>query len=88
MLVFTGGRTMSGILVAYARFVEVQQRRTCIVAELSPSRETQAPRTQPAAADEPNDAGEDRSAPNAAQVAARSTVADAAMRAHPDSISQ
>ena len=49
---------MAGILVAHARFVEVQQRRARIVAELGQSRETRAALTAPAANDEPIDVGE------------------------------
>ena len=49
---------MAGILVAHARFVEVQQRRARIVAELGQSRKTRAALAEPAATDEPVDVGE------------------------------
>lgn len=49
---------MAGILVAHARFVEVQQRRARIAAELGQSRETRAPRRRQAATEEPIDVGE------------------------------
>jgi hypothetical protein len=48
---------MAGILVAHARFVEVQQRRARIVVELNQSHETRAPRTRPDATDEPIEVG-------------------------------
>ena len=83
---------MAGILIAHTRFVEVQQRRARIDAELGQSREPRAPRTRPAATDEPIDVGEQATpefdAKTEREVAARSTVADAAVRAHPEHIRQ
>jgi len=46
------------IVVAYARFVEVQQRRARIVEELNHAGETQPLCTPPPATDEPTEGGE------------------------------
>jgi hypothetical protein len=49
---------MPGSLVEYARFVEVQQRRARIIAELERPPETPAPRTGPTTVDQFIDVGE------------------------------
>ena len=48
---------MPGTLVEYARFVEVQQRRAGIIAELERPPETAAPRTGPTAVAQSIDIG-------------------------------
>jgi hypothetical protein len=49
---------MPGALVEYARFVEVQQRRARIIAELERPPETPAPQTGPTTVDQFIDVGE------------------------------
>ena len=61
-LVFCRRSRMTGILIEYARFVDVQQRRARIIAELGHPNETPAPRAPLAASDESTEVGE-RTAP-------------------------
>ena len=49
---------MAGILVEHARFVEVQQRRARVVAELTRPPETPAPRTASTSVDQVIDVGD------------------------------
>jgi hypothetical protein len=63
---------MPGTLVEYARFVEVQQRRAWIIAELERPPETPAPPTEPTAGDQCNDISQSPVSVDAS--AARGTV--------------
>ena len=56
---------MPGTLVEYARFVEVQQRRARVTAELERPPERPVPRTEPTAVDQCIDVDESPTPPDA-----------------------